>query len=321
MDRNWLVTVSFAVFLAGVPFGLRGQETGSVASSTGDSIIGSETAADPAGEINTAITESATGQAVELSQFVDELIRHDVVFLGEQHTNQSGHDFQLQVIRALREKGAAVVISTEQFERDVQGALDDYLAGRISEDEFLKHSRPWKNYEPHYKPIVEFAKANSIPVLAANTPGPISSLVSKGDSVPLASRALLPRNTSAPEDEYWQYFVNSMKGHVGADGTDQLKKFYAAQCLKDDAMAETITDYLTRNRHQRKLVVHLCGHFHSDYGLGTVARVQQRMPLLKTCVVTMQEMPKDGIEGIQTDKSRANQRAHFVFWTATGAEK
>ena len=60
-----------------------------------------------------------------------------------------------------------VVLSLEQFERDAQPALDDYLAGRIDEAAFLAKARPWGNYREAYRPLIEFCKARGLPVVAA----------------------------------------------------------------------------------------------------------------------------------------------------------
>ena len=45
--------------------------------------------------------------------------------------------------------------------RDVQGVLDDYLAGRIDEAEFLSGSRPWQNYRTGYRPLTIDVVCNS----------------------------------------------------------------------------------------------------------------------------------------------------------------
>lgn len=263
------------------------------------------------------IMNSKTGTEVKLEQLVNELAQCDVAFLGEQHDNDAGHEFQFNVIRALVDRSIDVVIATEQFERDVQGVVDDYLAGRIDEEEFLEKSRPWKNYTKHYRPIIELAKAKHLPVLAANVPRKLASGVVDGKTKKSGQHVFLPRSTSAPEDSYWQNFAETMKGHMGAEGAEKLKKFYAAQCIKDDAMAESITDYLARNQHRPKLVVHLCGHFHSDYGLGTAARVVQRKPLARISVVTMETIPESG----KPEMDGVRERGHFVFWTVKNESK
>jgi membrane-associated protease RseP (regulator of RpoE activity) len=67
-----------------------------------------------------------------------------------------------------------------------------------------------------------------------------------------------------------------------------MKSFYAAQCAKDDTMAETITDYLKERRAagDKPLVVFVCGRAHSDHGRGTVARIKGRMPDLDVRVLS-----------------------------------
>ncbi len=273
-----------------------------------------ETAKEPP---SSQILCSKTGEQVDIKQLAAELSHNEVIFLGEQHDNDAGHEFQFNVIQALVNQGLDVVISTEQFERDVQGVVDDYLAGRVSEEQFLASSRPWKNYAEHYRPIIEFAKKKRLPVLAANVPRELASKVSKGEAVNADQRVFLPRTTTAPENDYWQHFINKMKGHMGVDATDKLKSFYASQCVKDDAMAESITDFIAKNHHRAKTIVHLCGHFHSDFGLGTAARVVQRDPLLRIAVITMETIPESG----KLDMESAGKRGHYVFWTVANKPK
>ena len=261
---------------------------------------------------NTRIQCNRTDKQIDIEQLVDAIEKSDVIFLGEQHDNDSGHQFQLHVIRTLAQRGHAVAVSMEQFERDTQGAINDYLAGRIDEDQFLAASRPWKNYKKHYRPIVEFAKQTSLPVIAGNIPRRIAGDVAQGKPVAFADRAYAPRNVATPKDVYWQKFKATMEGHMGTGSEDKMEKFYASQCLKDDAMAEAITDFLATNSHRRKIVVHLCGHFHSDYGLGTVARVVSRRPLTQCTVITMESSEAEKDKSKPTD---LKNRAHFVYWT------
>ena len=205
-------------------------------------------------ELTPRIEDCRKGVDIDVPQMVSNFSQSDVVFLGEQHKNDSGHEFQLSVIRELVDNGYSVVISTEQFERDVQGAVDDYLAGRIEEEQFLKVSRPWKNYEKHYRPIIEFAKEHKMPVLASNIPRRIALDVAEGREIAMADKVFVPRFSNAPKDAYWQNFKGTMKGHIGTNNGEKLDRFYVSQCLKDDAMAESITDYLAKNSHQPKIV-------------------------------------------------------------------
>jgi uncharacterized iron-regulated protein len=70
----------------------------------------------------------------------------DVVMFGEQHDDGPTHRLQLALLERVARRGAAVTLSLEMFERDVQPLLDGYLTGGLEEPEFLAAARPWPNY-------------------------------------------------------------------------------------------------------------------------------------------------------------------------------
>lgn len=124
--------------------------------------------------------DAADGKGMTLPQVLEAVDGRQVVYFGEYHDSQPAHDAELAVLQGLYARhGSKLVLSMEMFERDVQGVLDDYLSGRISEEAFLAASRPWENYEQAYRPLVEFAKAHHLPVLAANIPRRMAAAVAK----------------------------------------------------------------------------------------------------------------------------------------------
>jgi uncharacterized iron-regulated protein len=233
------------------------------------------------------IVHSRTGKELTLTQLADELAGRDVVYLGELHDNAAGHQAYAELAKLLADRRPDFVLSMEMFERDVQGVVNDYLRGRIDEAAFLKHSRPWKNYARDYKPLLELARERKVDVIAGNLPRPVASRVASKEG---CVSPFLPRTTTAPFDRYWELFGEAMKGHPGADGADAAEvaaRMYRAQCAKDDAMAEGIADYLATHPHRQPLVIQCNGSFHSDYGLGTAARVSQRAPLAQAAIISM----------------------------------
>src|SRR5262249_25629969 len=70
---------------------------------------------------------------------------------------------------------------------------------------------------------------------------------------------------------------------------------------------EAIVDYLAQHPHRRPLIVHLCGKFHCEYGLGTAARVLARRPILQLGIVTM--APAEDKDSLKGEDHR--DRAHF----------
>ena len=61
--------------------------------------------------------------------------------------------------------------------------------------------------------------------------------------------------------------MSQMAGH-GRHADGPHAALLRGPVLKDEAMAEAITDHLAAVAPERPLVVHWCGRFHSDFGLG-----------------------------------------------------
>jgi hypothetical protein len=71
------------------------------------------------------------------SQLTQQLALAKVVYLGETHDSAEDHRLQLEIIGQLQKKNSKVAIALEMFQRPYQGVVDDYLAGKIDEQELL----------------------------------------------------------------------------------------------------------------------------------------------------------------------------------------
>lgn len=143
----------------------------------------------------------------------------DVVFLGEEHNDPVAHFLQRRILeRAFVRYGAdstyarPIVLSMEQFAQDVQYVIDEYLQNLITSKSFEAESRPWKNYKTDYRPMVEFAKAHHLRVVAANAPRRYTNRVTRlgpealSDLSDRAKAFLAPlpyAQASAPYKEQW----------------------------------------------------------------------------------------------------------------------
>jgi len=259
-----------------------------------------------------------------------DLARADVVFLGEQHDDPNTHRLELAVLEGLTRRRVPVVLGLEMFERDVQPVLDQYIAGKISEEQFLGGSRPWPRYATDYRPLVEFAKSHQIPVLASDVPRRIASEVSKsGMSVVEglgADRALAARDIHCPTSgAYYERFMEAMGGGhpqtVGNSNAAETRAktdwFYLAQCLKDETMAESIADAWQKNYGRRAAVVHVNGSFHTDYAQGTAAATVNRMGGRRVAVVSL--MPVDDIDA-ETPDADAVKLGDYLVYTVKPAK-
>ncbi len=256
-----------------------------------------------------------------------DLTRADVVFVGEQHDDANTHRLELAILEGLMRRRVPLVIAMEMFERDVQPVLDRYLAGAITEDEFLKASRPWPRYATDYRPIIEFARTHHVPVVASDVPRHIATDVSRSGLAVVdglgADRPVAARELQCPATgEYYQRFLEAMGGHPpsgnpqAADIQQKNDRFYFAQCLKDETMAESIADAFQSNAPRRATVVHINGAFHSDYAEGTAAAARRRMPGRRIAVVSV--LPVEDLDHERPDDDDLKLGDYLLYTLKSG---
>lgn len=231
------------------------------------------------------------------------LAGYDVIFIGEAHRHPGSHLLQMDLFSAVYANAPRLSLSMEQFTTDVQGVVDDYMAGKIGDWTLKRKGEAWDNYDTSYRPLVTFAKERGLPVIAAEAPIPIIACIGKEglaylDRISADKRALVAREIelnlgSAYHDKYKQ-FAASTSTHGKGDGEQDaamaamMEKFmnnsYAGQVARDETMAESIFKHLQANPGRK--VLHIDGAFHSDGFMGTVERLQRRNPALKIAVVS-----------------------------------
>jgi uncharacterized iron-regulated protein len=232
---------------------------------------------------------------MSVAEAADILKAYDVIFIGEEHRHPGNHLAQMALFRALAERAPNLSLSLEQFERDVQPVVDDYLAGKIGEQPFRTKARAWDNYPVSYRPLVEFARARNLPIIAAEAPTMVVRCV--GERGPEFLETMKPEQRGwaaaklhlhdGPYKEKYLRFAAGDGSHGEGADTEQARaaalRSFAAQATRDDTMAESIHLHLQKNPGRK--VVHLNGSFHSEAFLGTAERLRLRDPGLKIAVV------------------------------------
>ena len=236
-----------------------------------------------------AIYDSATGEEVSVDTLSKKLPgKNRVVMFGEFHDNAAVHSYEAELLKKIGESyNGKVMLSMEMFERDNQDKMDAYLAGKISEEKFLSESRPWANYATDYRPMVEYAKSKSWPVLASNIPRSYASHYAKKGNLDGLDSRWLPEKTYAPSDGYQKrfYAVMAEMPSVGMKVPPMMyEAMYKAQCIKDDTMAESINREL--NKDSELFVYHVQGEFHGAYHYGVAYKLQQLRPGTEIIVIT-----------------------------------
>jgi uncharacterized iron-regulated protein len=216
--------------------------------------------------------------------------RRQVVLLGEHHDNADHHRWQLQVLAALHAQRPDMVIGFEMFPRRVQPVLDRWVAGELSEAEFLRlsdWSRVW-GFDPQlYLPMFHFARLNRIPMIALNVERTLVRQVGAGgwDSVPEAQREGVTR-PAAPAAAYAARLRETFEMHMPraagsqpgsqpgsahgsapiADADARFNRFLEAQLTWDRAMAEALAR--RARAPSAPLVVGVMGSGHLQFGQG-----------------------------------------------------
>lgn len=266
------------------------------------------------------VYDSDRKRFTDFEAMLADLASADVVFVGEQHDDPATHRLELAIIEGLARRRGDITLALEMFERDVQETLTGYAGGSVMEEDFLKNARPWPRYASDYRPLVEFAKLAGWPIIASSVPRQLASQVAKaGPAVPLpdAERALYASDQRCPGDDYFDRFAETMIAHPtpGAEtmAADEQRamtwRFYLAQCLKDETMAESVARALSD---AKRLVVHVNGAFHSDFGDGAAERVRRRAPNARVAVISI--LPVENLDSLKPSK-KDRKRADYLVYT------
>src|SRR3989338_210538 len=120
-------------------------------------------------------------QSVSTAEEMLKVVRHaDIIYVGDYHTcHQSQRSF-LRILKAVIKKDSDFIIALELIHHRYQKILERFLAGKISEETFLKKVGLKKHWVfdlwDNFKPIFHFASYHHIPILGINGAGKNASL-------------------------------------------------------------------------------------------------------------------------------------------------
>lgn len=255
----------------------------------------------------------AKGKVTDYTAMLTEAKKADIVLFGELHDNPIVHWLQKELTRDVHaEKKDKLVLGAEMFEADDQIALNEYLAGRISEKTLKDEVKLWNNFATDYKPLLDFAKKNNLKFVAANIPRRYANMVySRGtaclDSIDAEAKkwmAPLPFKYDGSIKAYKDIFENG-----GGHGGENLPK---SQAIKDATMAH----FIMKNWTKGQTFIHYNGAYHSNRHSAIEWYLKQQNPNLKVMVISSTE---------QDDITKLNQDAvdsgDFIIVTPSNMTK
>ncbi len=199
---------------------------------------------------------------IGMPQIVESARNARIVLIGEVHTETVDHENQLTVIKAMKAAGINFAIGMEMFQAKDQPKLDEWVAGRMSEDDFIKvYYMNWHVPWREYRPILVYARDNSIPVIGLNVSQSVMhQIFSKGyESLTPKELAEVPGIKCVVDKTYEKFIRQAMEEH-SLKGVS-FTKFCEAQLVWDTVMARNSVKYL--DAHPGTKLVVLAGSGHS----------------------------------------------------------
>lgn len=212
-----------------------------------------------------------------LDKIMPKLLEKRVIFVGETHDRFDHHLNQLDIIRRTHENSKEMAIGMEFFQLPFQPVLDDYIAGKIDEKEFLRKSeyfQRWRIDYRNYRPIIRYAKEHGIPLLALDLSEELRRKIVRNemDNLSASDREQLPKEIDRSNNDYREMLQSIFAMHP--DSAD-FERFVEVQLSRDEAMAQTAATYL--QQHPKARMVILAGGGHMVYRFGIPSRLSRRI--------------------------------------------
>lgn len=290
-------------------------------------ILAAPGAAPATATVQAGVETALKSTAIRMSDLSDvggilpELAQKRVVFVGETHDRYEHHLNQLAIIQGLHQRHPQLAIGLEFFQWPFQAVLDRFVAGEIDETQMLletEYFSRWRYDYRLYKPILDYARANNIPLLALNVPRELTEKVAQGGLAALSEeeRRRLPADFDRDDAAYRSRIETVYEAHPQRPGSS-FENFLDAQLCWDEGMAERAAQFL-RDNPEHNLVI-LAGTGHVIEGSGIPERLTRRLPVSTAIVLNLgepriapamgdflllpepQELPAQGLLGVFLD--------------------
>jgi len=218
---------------------------------------------------------------MDLSQLVEKVADRRVVYVGESHDRYQHHLNQLAIIQGLHARHPKLGIGLEFFFQPFQPVLDRYIAGEIDELQMLRETEyfdRWHFDYRLYRPVLQYAREQGIPLIALNLEREITDQVGKEgmESLSKEQRQRLPQEIARGDAAYRQRIQSIFDQHPHTRSGD-FEHFLDVQLLWDEGMAERAAQWLGDHPDSKLVVLAGVGHLLDRQGIPD--RVARRLSL------------------------------------------
>lgn len=226
-----------------------------------------------------SIISSKNKAELSFEALVDDLKTARIVYVGEQHNNPSHHDIQLKILKAMYVRHPGLIVGMEMFDQRYQTILDQWSAGMLDRQTFIEKVHWYANWQfdfELYEALLDFIKTNRIPLVGLNIPARVTARIAVGgmDSLLPSDKVFLPRRVDVSNKDHRKY-IEMIFAHHNVKGRDNFEYFYTAQCVWDEAMAESIAEHIGNSF---MFVIAGNGHLVNKFGIPDRAFDRLRLP-------------------------------------------
>jgi len=232
------------------------------------------------------IIKTANRQAVSFDAMMADLYETKIIYVGEQHNQTRHHEIQLRILEQLSALYPDLTVGMEMFAHPYQPVLAKWPQNKLSRKQFLEKTHWYANWKfdfALYQDILLFLKEHQISLFGLNVPFHIPPKIAVGgiDNLLPDEKALLPADIDLSNLKHRE-FVKAIFEQHHQPGLTNFEYFYAAQCVWEDAMAETIAQNVNN---QPMLVFTGTGHLRHHYGIPI--RTHKRKPISYRTIIPM----------------------------------
>lgn len=217
----------------------------------------------------TGVVRVSDGKQISVARMVEEVRGEQLIFIGEIHDDRAHHALQAEVIRGVHQDGTPLAIGLEMFMSESQPELDDWVAGRLTDERFARlYALNWHEPLDLYAEIFRYARDNRIPLVGINVPRRLIQEVKQHgfQALPEEARRMLPPDIRCEvTGGYLKFMRRAYAGHKGNEAA--FVHFCEAMTLWNSLMARNITAYLDGHPDTTMIVLAGVGHARKAWGI------------------------------------------------------
>ena len=216
--------------------------------------------------------------------FMSVVWKNDVVYVGETHDQPLDHAAQFEALKAMKiARGSKIAVGFEMLNQTLQPILDDYAAGKLTQEEFLDKvnwKKEWGFDFNMYKPLFDFIVEHKLRGLALNVPKKVVGKIARTglDSLTPEEKAFLPEKVEITKHKkYNEYLKASFAGHGDSPMAKMftLENYLASMAAWNEGMGNKVAEFLNVNPGWSVLVV--AGNGHVVHNAAIPASVKSRV--------------------------------------------